>query len=516
VIRRGRQAERFLATILFTDIVGSTDLAARLGDREWRRVVGAHHTIVRRNLRRFGGREIDTAGDGFFAAFDQPAQALRAAEAIVAETSQLGLTLRAGVHTGECEMIGRKVGGIAVHIAARVMAAAEPGQVLVSGTVRDLVAGSGLEFADAGTHALKGVPGEWHLFGLARPAATPTPDSAGGGPAIVLPPADTSQDGRRRLMLAALAVVALMAGILAAAFLGGVIGPQARPSLAPGPDTMVAIDRTSGRIVDVRSVPGGPVAVAMAGDRLWVASLDAGVVSEFAIATGGADRTTGRVGRPTGLAIGAGQIWVSDAFDQTVTMIDASTGEISQTVDKVLARRIAYGFDSAWATDDVTDQVLRLDRQSGDVAQAIDLASGAYPGAIAVGSDSLWVGNVGTSTLSRIDPATSTVMAAAIALRAVPYQLASGSTDVWVAARDADELLRVDAQTNSVSATVAVGDQPVSLAVDGDTVWVGCAGIGEVWHLARDGSTIGTTFVGGVPSDIVVDTDRVFVTVRRT
>ncbi len=120
----GKQSGRFLATILFTDIVGSTDLAAEIGDDSWRKLVAAHHDAIRRQLREFGGKEIDTAGDGFFASFDQPAQAVRAADAILNEEAKLGLSLRSGVHTGEAELIGPKVGGIAVHIASRVMAAA--------------------------------------------------------------------------------------------------------------------------------------------------------------------------------------------------------------------------------------------------------------------------------------------------------------------------------------------------------------------------------------------------------
>ena len=186
VFRSRRSPERFVATILFTDIVGSTELAVRLGDRAWQQLVAAHHSAVRRELQRFRGREVDTAGDGFFATFSQPAQAVRAAEAIVAAAAKLGVPIRAGLHTGEAEEAGQKIGGIAVHIASRVMSAAEPGEVLVSGTLRDLVTGSGIEFSDRGLHQLKGVPGEWHLWALVREATEPSEDAIAGavrGPA---------------------------------------------------------------------------------------------------------------------------------------------------------------------------------------------------------------------------------------------------------------------------------------------------------------------------------------------
>ncbi len=175
VFRSRRSPERFLATILFTDIVGSTDLAAKLGDSAWRRLLEAHHAAVRRELRRFGGREVDTAGDGFFATFGQPSQAVRAADEIVAAVAKLGVSIRAGLHTGEAEAAGQKMGGIAVHIASRVMSTAGPGEVLVSGTLRELVAGSGLDFSDRGLHELKGVPGGWHLWALIRDAMEADP-----------------------------------------------------------------------------------------------------------------------------------------------------------------------------------------------------------------------------------------------------------------------------------------------------------------------------------------------------
>lgn len=163
--RESPDHDRILATVLFTDIVGATECAGRLGDRAWRELLDRHHALVRQELTRFRGKEIDTAGDGFFATFDGPARGVRCALAIRDVVRQLGIEVRAGLHTGECELMGAKVGGIAVHIGARVMAQAGPGQVLVSRTVKDLVAGSGLRFEERGTHAFKGVSGSWLLFG---------------------------------------------------------------------------------------------------------------------------------------------------------------------------------------------------------------------------------------------------------------------------------------------------------------------------------------------------------------
>jgi class 3 adenylate cyclase len=158
--------DRILTTILFTDIVGSTAQAASLGDQRWRSLLDSHDKAVREQLKRFRGREINTTGDGFVASFDGPARAIRCAQAITEATGKLRVQLRVGLHTGECEVRGDDLGGLAVHIAARVGALADPGEVLVSGTVKDLVVGSGIEFADRGAHELKGVPGTWRLFAV--------------------------------------------------------------------------------------------------------------------------------------------------------------------------------------------------------------------------------------------------------------------------------------------------------------------------------------------------------------
>jgi class 3 adenylate cyclase len=161
------EPERKLATILFTDVVGSTRKAFELGDRRWRELLERHHAAIRLELARYRGIELDTAGDGFFASFDGPARAIRCASAIRSSVHELGIDVRAGLHAGECEVIDRKVGGAAVHIGARVAAQAGPGEVLVSHTVKDLVTGSGIEFEDRGEAELKGVPGRWRLYAAA-------------------------------------------------------------------------------------------------------------------------------------------------------------------------------------------------------------------------------------------------------------------------------------------------------------------------------------------------------------
>lgn len=175
--RRGPDPDRVLATVMFTDIVGSTEKAVDLGDRQWSELLRSHHQAVRAELLRFRGTVVDTAGDGFFATFDGPARAVQCANAIITAVAPLGLQLRVGVHTGEVERFDDGLGGIGVHIGARIAALAEPSEVLVSSTVKDLVAGSGLVFEDRGTHQLKGVPDTWHLYAAPQPSSTTQPQN---------------------------------------------------------------------------------------------------------------------------------------------------------------------------------------------------------------------------------------------------------------------------------------------------------------------------------------------------
>lgn len=165
--RGGAEPTRIVATVMFTDVVGSTERAEVMGDRAWADLLESHNARVRAELRRFNGREIDTAGDGFLVSFDSPTAAVRCARAILGSVGEIGVDLRIGLHTGECEVVGHRLRGIAVHIGARVASKAGPGEILVSHTVKDLLAGSAVEFEDRGIHALKGVPGGWHLYSVA-------------------------------------------------------------------------------------------------------------------------------------------------------------------------------------------------------------------------------------------------------------------------------------------------------------------------------------------------------------
>jgi pimeloyl-ACP methyl ester carboxylesterase len=202
--RHAAEPDRVLATVLFTDIVGSTERAAQLGDDRWRALLESHNELVRRQLAAFGGHEVDQLGDGFLATFDGPARAIRCACAICEDVGSLGVDVRAGVHTGECEVMGADLGGMAVHIGARVGARAAPGEVLVSSAVRDLVVGSGIEFADRGTHELKGVPGEWQLLAVAGARTDGEPAAAGKAAGDPLAPNATlvTKGDRRALRLA--------------------------------------------------------------------------------------------------------------------------------------------------------------------------------------------------------------------------------------------------------------------------------------------------------------------------
>jgi class 3 adenylate cyclase len=286
--RRGR--DHVLATLLFTDIVGSSRVAAELGDRRWRALLDRHHAIVRRELKRFHGRELDTAGDGFFAVFDEPSDAIRCACAISDAVRELGIEIRAGLNLGETEVIGGKLGGMAVHAAARIMSLAGPGEVLVSSTVRDLVPGSGVEFSDRGTHTLRDIPQESRLFaatsldGTPRRAPAEPEQAAERRAAIGPPPLMRRRSGR-------IGAVAGAIGVLAAAII--VLATHSPASRGP------------------QAAPTSPKATVLGDHLAQIDPVSRKVVHEIAVG-----------GRPSGVAFGEGSVWVTNALDKTVSRVD--------------------------------------------------------------------------------------------------------------------------------------------------------------------------------------------------
>ena len=304
--RRPAAPDRLLATVMFTDIVGSTGLAAEMGDRRWRHLVARHHATVRGALKRHGGREIDTAGDGFFATFEQPGRAIACALELTRSLRALGIEIRAGVNMGEVEVMGPKVGGIAVHVGSRVMSLASSGEVWVSGTVRDLMAGSDVRFEDRGVHQLKGVPGDWHLYSVdAPPSAEPSPEEAAEAPAERRSWLAAHQ---RLATLISLGVVVALVAALIVAWQGDGEGP----ALDLRGNSAVGIDASTNKPVAVVPVGDSPTAIAIGADTVWVIS-PANTLGAIDPATGSLT-PIGLPGPPTGIAADAGSVWVTAGF----------------------------------------------------------------------------------------------------------------------------------------------------------------------------------------------------------
>ena len=272
-------------TVLFTDMVGSTERAEELGDRRWRQVLATHHRIVRRALKRHGGREVDTAGDGFFATFDQPSDAIACATDMIQELGADGIPIRAGVHMGEVEQTGDNFAGIAVHVGARVMSKAGACEVMVSSTVRDLMAGSDVDFVDAGFHELKGVSANAHLYSvkpqpIERPAQHETP------------PAEEAPHRDRRLVLGGGAVL-LLALVVAGLLLWR---PGGAEPFVPAPNTVVRLDPSSGEVDGGVSVGTWPSVLAPGDGAVWVANFNDKTVQRIDSADG--DRRSRLGGHP--------------------------------------------------------------------------------------------------------------------------------------------------------------------------------------------------------------------------
>ena len=456
-----------------TDIVGSTEHAAELGDRAWRDLVQLHHEIVRSALRRHGGREVDTAGDGFFAVFDAPAGAVECAIEAIGRVNELGLEIRAGVHVGEVEQVAGKVGGLSVPIAARITALAGPGEVLVSSTVRDLAVGAGIRFEDRGRHQLKGVPGEWQVHAVvsARDPAAETraeQDPVRQRAAAVRRAKSRPMWERRPRVVAA--VAATLAVAVAAAGLI-VWRPWQPPALlAVAEDAIGVIDIERGEIVASIDAGAQPGAIAIGDGFAWVVNTGSSTVIRVDLDT----RTVTReidVGRaPTGIAIGGGSVWVANSGERTVTRINADTARVVDTIDVGNGpAALAASRDAVWVAVTRDSTVVRIDPDSGEPGEPISVAAG--PVAVVADEDSLWVASADVAAVTRVDARTGVTPQPPIRLAARPVGIALADGSLWVAADDGS-VSRIDAAAHRLLSTFDVGGSPAAIGADASGIWI--------------------------------------------
>jgi class 3 adenylate cyclase len=444
-----RQDKRGLTTLLFTDIVGSTDIAVELGDQRWRRIQARHHAEVRRALKRFGGHEVDTAGDGFFATFDTPAAGVRCACAIVEAVRVIGVEIRAGLHFGEVEHEGEKVGGIGVATGARVLAAAGAGDVLVTSTIVDLISGSGLEFADRGTHDLKGIPAGWHLFAVASVDGKPVPPPLDPAEAAEIRERAAVQPERSRrlgLALAGLAVVAV-----AAVVIGMRVASHNNPAPTAAPQPAIArIDpKTNAVVQEVDTFPAAYNHVV------------------------GAEH---------------GSLWEQVGDDDLIQRRLEDGLELSDMTNVDLSLEPAFGFGSAWVMAQKTPNEMTVTRYDDYPSKhkvtfnvpGIPMTapwSNAFQ-AFMNGPTGLWYVNGADTRLRFIDPNTDKVQGSwptgswEFFGPAEVLPTADGRT-VWLCDPEDNQLKRFDVETHEVSRPFKTnGDTTCPVAADDESVWL--------------------------------------------
>ena len=523
--RRG--ADRSLAAALFTDIVGSTEIASELGDARWRVLVTHHHEVVRRNLKRFGGRERDTAGDGFFATFTSPADAVRCAVASQREVRELGIEIRAGVHFGQVETVDGKPGGLVVVGAARIMGESGPGTVLVSSSVRDVLPGAGISFDDAGERRLKGLDGEMRLYRVAavddEPVELPDLDPAAARRRREGIIEREGQHGRRssRVAAAVAAGVLLVAGLFAVTRARWTDEDPAAP-VGPPDNALVGIDPVSGsqeHVIPVELQPrsyaartaghigaagdggiwlvrdtvvlhidpeheevvdppvhhaswvsGVPIALDTGGDRLWASTGEV-----FAI--DGTENRASAFARPdigtsafggfgVDMTVGGGWIWVADNLG-TLWRVDPEDGTDIRSVRPTGGQIDAVVADagSVWVYDGFESTVIRVDPASLEPDESVPVSSGLA--ALAVIDGSLWMLSGPSGTLGTLDSSNVAQVGAN------PVCLAAGLGSLWVGDENGD-VHRVDPLTFESEVVYRAGG-PVRAVIpdeDREVVWL--------------------------------------------
>jgi class 3 adenylate cyclase/streptogramin lyase len=522
---RASSSGRILAAVLFTDMVDSTAVAEELGDRRWKTLTKRHHTIVRRELKRFGGREIDTAGDGFFATFREPASAIACACAASEAVRELGVEIRAGVHFGECEQTGEKPSGITVVVGARIMALGGGGDVLVSGTVAELTRGAGYGMDDRGTHTLKGVGGEWKISAIDAVDGEPRPGpidpaEAAARRAAIAP----EEEGRRRigtpLLVAGLGVSALVAAALVFAF------SRSSEAAAPRPDTIARIDAEGQGFDAVVSM--GPRAfpedIAVGGGKVWIANVGNRTLMQVD-PEDDSSQVFGTPSAPTGVAFTDDRVRVTYGFSSdprrgvdVLDPADAVMGPAQLSVPSG-SYPIVADADALWIGDPLGSTVVRYEPASGR-STTVELPDGSGPTSLGVSDDSLWVAAGRQPSVFRIDATDPSQPAERFGTGGDLPTALSVAPDgtVWIVEREADWVLALS-ESGATRVDVALGgrcDAPSAVEATDDVVWVACSNSSNVISLdPADGSVIGSLPVEGDPGPMATDANgAVWVAIR--
>jgi class 3 adenylate cyclase/streptogramin lyase len=506
--RRG--GGRSLGAVLFTDIVGSTAIAADMGNTRWAELVARHHRIIRRLIGKFDGNEVDTAGDGFFVTFERPADAIRCAVAAEEAVRELGIEIRAGISFGELETVERKAGGLVVNTAARVMAVAGPGEVLVPASVKDIVPGSGIAFVEHGVHQLKGFEGEFRLFKVTdvdgRPPAPPLDEEEAAGRRREIFPA-----GRRRGPLIAGLAVGALAVIVGASLL--LSGGQDEPRDESGPlhDSVARIEIETGKI---RS----PIFVGNRGNSASLNFID----HPLAVGEGGVwllrppallhidpihqdvrpDKIEVALAASQSVVTGFDAVWILTG--EALFRVNPATDELHPFLRIPISPSIStYGLalgEVIWVGQS-DGTLIRLDPATSARDQ---VNTGSSIDGIAATRDGVWIVDVLAGGVIRFDTGSLRQVGEPIQIRGSLDQIVARGDAVWVLDRRVGIVTQIDALSNTVNGSARVGDEAVDMAVGADAVWVADRG-GALYRVDASTLEVSTFPVGAEVLAVAVD-----------
>ncbi len=502
--------EEGVVTVMFTDVEGSTDVTRRLGDEEGRRVIEAYKRLVREELERQGGREVDSVGDGFFITFSSTRRAVTCAVEIQKALDQHGreqpdedVRVRIGLNVGEVIERDGHPFGAAVNATERVASRAKGGQILVSEPIRHL-AGTipGVSFRGRGRHEVKGFPERWRLYEVVwdRPARQ--------APRPAMKPAAKPRWKLRALAAGGVALAAVVAGLLALLLSGGGSHLSRVDANAVG-----ILDPKNGTILGEIRVGARPTALAFGEGALWVANAGDRTVSRVDPASREQVHAIG-VGTfpPSAVAAGEGAVWVPTRFSDEVAVIDPRTDAVDHTValpDGSGPGSVAIGGGFVWVANAIGDTVSRISPQTDEVKST---PVRGEPDAIAFGEDGVWVADTLSKSVSRLSPSTGRVVAPHIALRSPPSAIAVGEGAVWVASTEGDTITKIDPQSNAAVGTITVGNAPVAVAAGEGGVWVANSLDRSVWRIDPSTNRVEQKIAfGSSPDAIVVADGRVWV-----